>query len=138
MDLSWRAAPPLPAVGDACLEPRNSVAGLSPRVFDGLGTVGELRPSMTILDLDQLATVTGGRGGFAPRQQQQEQGAQQPQGDPAQGGNFLSGLDQFLSFFQSDSFQQILGGLRGIVGQFGGAQQQQPQQAQPQGDSAAQ
>jgi hypothetical protein len=120
------------------LEPRNSVVGLSPRVFDGLGTVGELHPSMTILDLDQLTTVTGGRGGFAPRQQQQQQqqGAQ-PQGDPAQGGDFLSGLDQFLSFFQSDSFQQILGGLRGMLGQFGGAQQQ-PQQAQPQGDSAAQ
>ena len=95
---------------------------------------------MTILDLDQLATVTGGRGGFAPRQQQQQQqpGQQQPQGDPAQGGDFLSGLDQFLSFFQSDSFQQILGGLRGMLGQFGGAQQQQLQQAQPQGDSAAQ
>jgi hypothetical protein len=91
---------------------------------------------MTILDLDQLATVTGGRGGGAPQQQQQQQAAQ-PQGDPAQGGNFLSGLDQFLSFFQSDSFQQILGGLRGMLGQFGSAQQQ-PQQAQPQGDSAAQ
>jgi hypothetical protein len=93
---------------------------------------------MTIIDLDQLATVTGGRGGGAPRQQQQQQGAQpQTQGGPAQGGDFLSGLDQFLSFFQSDSFQQILGGLRGMLGQFGSAQQQ-PQQAQPQGDSAAQ
>lgn len=92
---------------------------------------------MTILDLDQLATVTGGRGGGPRQQQQQQPGQQQPQGDPAQGGDFLSGLDQFLSFFQSDSFQQILGGLRGMLGQFGGAQQQ-PQQAQPQGDSAAQ
>jgi hypothetical protein len=91
---------------------------------------------MTIIDLEELATVTGGRGG-GPRQQQQQQQAGQPQGAPAQGGDFLSGLDQFLSFFQSDSFQQILGGLRGMLGQFSGAQQQ-PQQAQPEGDSAAQ
>jgi hypothetical protein len=91
---------------------------------------------MTIIDLDQLATVTGGRGG-GPRQQQQQAAQPETQGDPAQGGNFLSGFDQFLSFFQSDSFQQILGGLRGMLSQFGSAQQQ-PQQAQPQGDSAAQ
>jgi len=86
---------------------------------------------MTILDLDQLATVTGGRG-FAPQQQQLQQAGEQP-GD---GGSFLSGFDQFLSFFQSDSFQQILGGLRGILGSFGGAQQQQ--QPQQQDDGGAQ
>jgi hypothetical protein len=89
---------------------------------------------MTIIDLDQLATVTGGRGGCGMQQQQQQ--AQQPQqqqpdqgGAPQQGGNMLAGLDQFLSFFQSDGFQQILGGLRGILGQLGGAQQQPAAQA---------
>ena len=91
---------------------------------------------MTILDLDQLATVTGGRGCALRQQQAQPQPQEDPQqadpggAAPQQGGNFLGGLDQFLSFFQSDSFQQILGGLRGILGQFGGAQQQQPQVAQ--------
>jgi hypothetical protein len=93
---------------------------------------------MTILDLDQLATVTGGRGcamrqqQAQPQQQQQEQQPDQAGAAPQQGGNFLSGLDQFLSFFQSDGFQQMLGGLRGFLGQMGGAQQQQ-QQAAPQG-----
>lgn len=86
----------------------------------------ELAASMTLLDLDQLATVTGGRGCVQQPQTQQPQQSQE--GDPAgaapQGGNFLTGLDQFLSFFQSEGFQQILGGLRGILGQFG--QQTQP------------
>ena len=87
---------------------------------------------MTLLDLDQLATVTGGRG--CGMQQQPQEQAQPQQADPGgaapQGGNMLAGLDQFLSFFQSDSFQQILGGLRGIIGQFGGQQQQAPQAQQ--------
>jgi hypothetical protein len=103
------------------------------------GTVDELPPSMTIIDLDQLATVTGGRGGCGMQQQQAQQQPQQPDqagAAPQQGGNMLSGLDQFLAFFQSDGFQQILGGLRGLLGQLGGAQQQQ-QQA-PQAQQAAQ
>lgn len=92
---------------------------------------------MTSIDLDQLALVTGGRGGFRMQQQQQPQQQQDPNqqqaqdagGQPQQqGGDFLGGLDQFLSFFQSDSFQQLLGGIRGIIGQFAGGQQQQPTQ----------
>jgi hypothetical protein len=98
---------------------------------------------MTIIDLDQLATVTGGRGGCGMQQQQQpaQQQAQQPDqagAAPQQGGNMLSGLDQFLSFFQSDGFQQILGGLRGILGQLGGAQAGGAQQQAPQAQQAAQ
>ncbi|HET9987694.1 MAG TPA: hypothetical protein VFQ65_04225 [Kofleriaceae bacterium] len=90
---------------------------------------------MTILDLDQLATVTGGRGCAMQQQAQPQQQPDPQQPDqagaaPQQGGNFLTGLDQFLSFFQSDGFQQVLGGLRGFLGQLGGAQQQQPQAAQ--------
>lgn len=78
---------------------------------------------MTILDLDQLDTVTGG-------------GAQPAQG----GGNPLAGLDQILGFFQSEGFQQFIGGLRQLLGQFGSpaAQppQQQEQQQQPQQQQA--
>jgi len=86
---------------------------------------------MTLLDLDQLATVTGGRGCRMQQPQEQAQPQQADSGGAApQGGNMLAGLDQFLSFFQSDSFQQILGGLRGIIGQFGGQQQQAPQAQQ--------
>ena len=91
---------------------------------------------MTSIDLDQLALVTGGRGGCQQQQQQvqqqdpqQQQAAQDDGAQPQQGGNFLAGLDQFLSFFQTDSFQQLLGGIRGIIGQFAGGQQQQQQQA---------
>ncbi len=88
---------------------------------------------MTSIQLEDLALVTGGRGGCQMQQQQQQQ---QPQAqDPtqaaaapqqAQGGSFMSGFDQFLSFLQTDSFQQLLGGIRGILGSFGGAQQQAP------------
>lgn len=89
---------------------------------------------MTSIDLDQLALVTGGRGGCRMQQQQQQQPQQQQQaapdagGQPQQSGDFLGGLDQFLSFFQSDTFQQLLGGIRGLIGQFAGGQQQQPTQ----------
>lgn len=92
---------------------------------------------MTILDLDQLACVTGGRGGCGVQQQQQQQQAaqggeqQQAAGGAAQGGDFLSGLQQFLGFFQSQGFQQVLGGLQQLIGSFGG-QQQQAAAAQPQ------
>jgi hypothetical protein len=94
---------------------------------------------MTILDADQLASVTGGRGcGMMQRQQQQpqqqaqggEQAQQAPEGGAAQGGDFLSGLQQFLGFFQSQGFQQVLGGLQSMLGSMGGQQQQT---AQPQG-----
>ena len=83
--------------------------------------------AMTILDLDQLATVTGGRGA----QQSQDPQAQPQPGDTQQNG-WVAGLDQFLALFQSESFQQILGGLRGILGSFA-----QPQQT-TQPDAAAQ
>ena len=89
---------------------------------------------MTILDVDQLASVTGGRGcGMQQQQQQPEQGAdpQAPDGGAAQGGNFLAGLQQFLGFFQSPGFQQVLGGLQSMIGSMGGQQQQQ-QAEQPQ------
>lgn len=87
---------------------------------------------MTILDGDQLASVTGGRGCGIQQQQQQQQGAEQPQAPEdgaAQGGNFLAGLQQFLGFFQSQGFQQVLGGLQSMLGSMGGQQQQagQPQ-----------
>jgi len=83
---------------------------------------------MTLLDLDQLATVTGGRG--CPMQQPQQQPQQQgqeadPTGAAPQGASFVTGLDQFLSFFQSEGFQQMLGGLRGMLGQLSGGQQPQ-------------
>ena len=91
---------------------------------------------MTSIDLDQLTLVTGGRGGFRMQQQQQpqqqdpnQQQAQDAGGQQQQGGDFLGGLDQFLSFFQSDSFQQLLGGIRGIISQFAGGQQQPTDQA---------
>jgi len=88
---------------------------------------------MTSIDLDQLALVTGGRGGQMQQQQQpqQQEDPNQQQAEDAGGqqqGNFLGGLDQFLSFFQTDTFQQLLGGIRGLIGQFGG-QQQPTQQA---------
>ncbi|MEO8548905.1 MAG: hypothetical protein ABI678_03005 [Kofleriaceae bacterium] len=86
---------------------------------------------MTILDADQLACVTGGRGcGTMQQQQQQPQqqaqgGEQAPEAGAPQGGNFLAGLQQFLGFFQSQGFQQVLGGLQSMIGSMGG----QPQQA---------
>jgi hypothetical protein len=89
---------------------------------------------MTLLDLDQLAHVTGGRG--CQLQQQPQQGDPQagaaPEGAAPQGGNMMAGLDQFLSFFQSDGFQQLIGGLRSMMGSAGGAQQQPQPQAMPQ------
>ena len=88
---------------------------------------------MTLLDLDQLATVTGGRG--CPMQQPQQQPQQGQEADPGsaapQGASFVSGLDQFLSFFQSEGFQQMLGGLRGMLGQLSGGQQPQAAPAEP-------
>lgn len=88
---------------------------------------------MTILDADQLASVTGGRGcGMQQQQQQAQEGGEQPQAGAAQGGDFLSGLQQFLGFFQSQGFQQVLSGLQSMIGSVGGQQQQaaQPQQAE--------
>ncbi len=66
--------------------------------------------TLTTIDTDRLATVTGG-------------------------GNFLNGLDTFLGVLQSPAFGQIIGGIRDIVGSFGqqqGQQQQAPQQGQQQ------
>ncbi len=80
---------------------------------------------MTRIRLEDLALVTGGC-----QQPQPPQPAQAAQ-DPSQGAaaaqqsssaGFMHGFDQFLSFLQTDSFQQLLGGIKGILGQFGGTQ----------------
>ncbi|MFT3698791.1 MAG: hypothetical protein QM831_36935 [Kofleriaceae bacterium] len=85
---------------------------------------------MQTIDLDDLALVHGGRGhGQQAQPQQQAADPSQQQAQPATqmdqqpqlqvgNGNFLQGLDQFLSFFQSDSFQQLMSGIRGLIGQF--------------------
>lgn len=81
---------------------------------------------MQTIDLPTLALVTGGRG-QQPAPQQAADPAQaggEPQVQASQpqlqvgNGNFLQGLDQFLSFFQTDSFQQLMSGIRGLIGQF--------------------
>lgn len=83
---------------------------------------------MQIITLDQLAHVTGG----CQCQQAQPQlsapggdAAGSPAGAAASdggggGGGFLGGLSQVIGVLQSGGFQQLLGGLQGILGQFGG------------------
>ncbi|HEY1815437.1 MAG TPA: hypothetical protein VGG74_23975 [Kofleriaceae bacterium] len=93
---------------------------------------------MTTIDSHLLSTVTGGRQQQQAPQQPQQQAPQDDGGDPSQGqgqgqscqggGNFLSSI---MGFLQSPQFSQILGGIQGLVSQFGGhggqAQQQQQQ-----------
>ena len=67
---------------------------------------------MQTIDPAQLTRVTG--GAFA-------------QGDAqSQGGGLLAGLDTFLGFLGSQNFQEIVGGLRQILGSFGSQGQPQP------------
>ena len=58
----------------------------------GVGTRREQTGRMQTIDRNELENVTG--------------------------GNFLSGLQQVLGFFQSPGFQQILGGFQSIIGSF--------------------
>ena len=94
---------------------------------------------MTTIDISLLSTVTGGACRQQQQQQQQPQQQGQPQGDDGQGGggqpgaapgggDFMSGIDQFLGFLQSPEFGNFIGGIRGLFEKFAMPQQQQQQQ----------
>ncbi|CAN5905491.1 hypothetical protein BH11MYX2_BH11MYX2_17490 [soil metagenome] len=82
---------------------------------------------MQTIDRDILSSVTGGCGCGPQQPPQDPTGGVQTQvstGAPgatgAPGGtDVMGGLQQLLGFFQSSSFQQLVGGIQGLVGQAG-------------------
>ncbi|HEX4456194.1 MAG TPA: hypothetical protein VH143_35275 [Kofleriaceae bacterium] len=82
---------------------------------------------MTTIDVELLTAVTGGAGARQQQPQPQPQGDDQaaPSGG---GGGFMAGFDQFLGFLQTPQFASFIGQLRGLLGQIGQPQAQQPQE----------
>lgn len=79
---------------------------------------------MQTIDVNDLSNVTGGCGcGQQQPQQQQDPNAAGATGQPATGApggtDIMGGLQQLLGFFQSESFQQLLQGIQGLIGQAG-------------------
>ncbi len=81
---------------------------------------------MTTIDPAALAFVTGGTA--QPVQTSTQ--AQTPDGaSTQQGGGFLSGFQQVLSFLQSPQFGQLISGIQSLISSFaGGTQAAQPAQ----------
>jgi len=87
--------------------------------------------TLTTLDLDQLAIVTGGvctctpdsrqpagPGGPGPGGDPGMQASAPPSGGGGGGNGFLSGLQAFFDFLQSPMFNKLIGGASQIVSAF--------------------